>query len=167
MLDQAIRKLWLATRALPGPPELDAFTYDVIDHQDALRDKLAPRGQIHMLTAQRVLLNCRIDKRVALLQHRAQMLTPGGSIIVDIPHPARDGGAVLVGPRPVNLNASTVTMLGAFQGAENQAFEECRQYARDIASDIVLIITNAMPAQLPPGCIDCQSGFDLWFRVIR
>lgn len=80
-------------------------------------------------------------------------------MIVDIPHPARDGGAVLVGPRPVNLNASTVTMLGAFQGAENQAFEECRQYARDIASDIGLIITNAMPAQLsgPKGLDICQG----------
>lgn len=167
MLHRAVPKLLEATRTFPGHPQLDAFTDDIIDGQQSLRQKVTLRGQTHLLTTQRVLSNCRFDKRVALLQEWASMLASGGTTIVDIPHPSRDIGSVLVGLRYVSPLASTSTILGAFQTAEDQAFTECRQYAQDLAGSISLTIANSMPAQLPPNCIDCEPGFLRWFEGTR
>ena len=47
---------------------------------------LLQRGETHLLTPQRVFLNSSFSQRAAYLREWAQILTPGGPMVVDVPH---------------------------------------------------------------------------------
>ena len=140
---------------------------DIFSRQQHLRQRLMRDDQTSLLTAQRVILNCRVDERPAVLREWVEHLVPGGVMLVDCPHPTRALGAVLVGPLATNPQATTTRLLGACQTADDHTFEECREYARDLASRTGLNIINNMPAQLPPGIASTQVEFSNWLALTR
>ena len=50
-----------------------------------------------LVTAQRVLLNIKKDRRVEVLRHWKSYLSQGGKLVVDVPHPSRVLSAIVIG----------------------------------------------------------------------
>ncbi len=129
---------------------------------DIRGDFASVRANIHMMreltsvsliTAQRILLNVRAGLRSQQLRHWADFLSQGGKLIVDVPHPKRR-----IGYLTVRANRPTYRNI-----ADAETWEECRIYARQLATEANLIITNTMPAQLPgPGQEDGHPAFMSW-----
>ncbi|KAI4239501.1 MAG: hypothetical protein LQ349_000314 [Xanthoria aureola] len=163
MLSIAVPKIQAAT-----PATVNAELTDVLRGDGQLRALLLGRyGMFDLITAQRVLINCRFDRRVDVLREWASSLAPGGTMIVDCPHPARDLAALFVGPSRVDPSATKARWYRCYQIGDRDTFEECREYARDLAAQTGLQIVNNMPAQLPQQITDAQAEFGAWVASTR
>ena len=127
-----------------------------------------------LVTAQRVLLNVRKDRRAEVLQHWKSHLSEGGKLVVDIPHPGRAVGAIVIGymaeagsNQPNQDSRPVWTMCCRL--ADDRVWDECRSYARDLARDAGLMITNNMPKALPEWEIgqDGRPAFQSWLASRR
>ena len=109
---------------------------------------------LSLITAQRVYLNVLSARQAEQLRQWAAILQPDGKLIVDIGHPRRDLSMISIGARTCSLGAMRPRFERFFRLADDQTFEECRQYARTLAARAHLQITNAMPPQLPKSVED-------------
>ena len=122
--------------------DLEAIRADIYKHRYI--------SDVSLITAQRVFLNVRKDRRSQQLRQWAAFLSPGGKLIMDVPHPRRCIGAMFLGEGSVNPNATYPPLEICHVLADDNTWQECRDYARQLATEANLVITNTLLAQLPP-----------------
>lgn len=130
--------------------------------------------EFSLLTAHRVLLKIKKDLRAEVLRHWKSYLSQGGKLVVDVPHPGRVLSAIVIGyrrePGPSQLSHdSRPVWTMCCRLADDRVWEECRSYARDLARDAGLMITNDMPEALPRCEInqDGRPAFQSWLARSR
>ncbi len=114
----------------------DVFT-DMVRLGKRLLEKHGLSG-VSLITAQRVFLNLRKDRRAEQLRRWASLLSPGGRLIVGVPHPRRRVAAFMIGRSP-----STCRVI-----VGSATRDRCRSYARSLADQAGLRIVNDMPPHL-------------------
>ena len=143
LLHQALAKF---DAEFPYPDAFPDVYFEYTDIQGnlaGLQAAIFSRYQISgvsLITAQRVFLNVRVSLREEQLRQWAALLSPGGRLMLDIPHPRRCIGSLMIGTTPYQT-CRIIT--------EPQTWEECRRYARELAAAAGLVIVNDMPEQLP------------------
>ena len=178
MLTQAKNKLELALNVadIRAPERLLTYIGDVTALPPAiLQDTQNKWGfaTFSLLTAQRVLINIKKDRRVEVLRHWKSYLSQGGKLVVDVPHPRRNVSAVMLGPMVPKSNQPTRNSGPGWDMcrwfAEDVVWEECRSYARDLARDAGLMITNDIPKALPRCEMnhDGRPAYGSWFAGCR
>lgn len=95
--------------------------------------KLVRRHDVNgasLITAQRVMLTVRKDRRAQQLPDWTALLRTGGKLILDVPHPKSRVGATFVGNGRVDPRVDKSNPLQACRViADEETWEECRTYA--------------------------------------
>lgn len=102
-----------------------------------------------LITAQLILHNVRPIPRAQQLRDRAAVLSPGGKLIVDVPHPMRRVRAIYIASQtsrsegPAFFGTHTCRVL-----ATDVIWDKYRDYADELAKGVDLIIANPKLAHL-------------------
>ena len=94
--------------------------------------KIQDQGPFQLITCQRVLTTCKLNNRHQQIQNWADLLDKDGQLLIDIPHPSRHPAALRIG-RPVRTQIGPTHVLQCIQISNESIFEECRDYARELA----------------------------------
>ena len=166
-----------AKKKLESTPNVATYIGDITALPPAILQDIQNRwgfSTFSLVTAQRVLLNIKKDRRVEALRHWKSFLSQGGKLVVDISHPSRALSAIMITPMMAPGSRQSIQDSGhvwtmCCRLAEDHVWEECRSYARDLARDAGLIITNDMPRVLPEGEFnrDGRPAFESWCANTR
>jgi len=143
-LEQALDKVqsYFPQRMWAGQT-ISCLRSDVFSNMAGLQEYLLEKQGlpgISLITAQRFFFNLRKDLRAQQLRRWASLLTPGGRLVVDIPHPRCRIAAFMIGPPPHTCRIIV----------DSVTWDGCREYARSLADEVGLRIVNDMPPHLQP-----------------
>lgn len=135
---------------------------------DGIRTAMATRPPPQLITAQRQLITIKKEKRVQTLQAWMAMTSDGGKLIVDVPHPNR-----CIGLEWMGKNGNPDIHLGpeheyCFQLADEQTWNECKDYAHELAEHANLSIEGTMIPQRPQtGIVNELPMLEAWISQRR
>ena len=102
-----------------------------------------------LVTAQRVLSETLVADHVPTVRQWMSHADPDGKLIIDVPHPDRRIGLEWIGKNGRPGLHTRPQHEYCFQIADEETWEECRAYARQLAEQAHLTIEGTMVAQRP------------------
>ncbi len=170
MLSQTSTKLDIA-RESGAIPSVDRNLVSTLlaDVQDVtmIRSELIGHALPNIILAQRVLITVLKSQRATLLQAWMSLDRPGTRLVVDVPHPHRHLGALVLGKGQTSGLRALVGEEATWAITDTQTWSECRAYANELAEEAGLVIDGTMNPQIDTedSYADAQDRLEDWIKA--